>query len=148
MGTNWSRLKKEYITGTMSIRELAEKRGVNVSTAQTRASHEGWMAERKAYKQDFDEKSTKKIAEKKAEKEAEAWAQIDDLKKQAVIKALNIVNHRLNIVDENTDNADVRRLVQSTIDLYNVDVKTTIDNDSQIEDELSKSLRELGESLK
>ena len=46
MAANWPALKIEYVNGSMSLRELADKHGINSAGVLKRAHREGWDAER------------------------------------------------------------------------------------------------------
>ena len=47
MATDWTALKLEYTHGSMAMRELADKHGINSAGVMRRAAKEGWDAERK-----------------------------------------------------------------------------------------------------
>lgn len=45
-GTDWVKVKLEYINSSMTMRELADKHNINAAGLMKRASREGWEAER------------------------------------------------------------------------------------------------------
>ncbi len=45
---DWKALREEFITGTMTLRALADAHGVNYNTLKNRARQAGWAADRKA----------------------------------------------------------------------------------------------------
>lgn len=47
MATDWAALRLEYTHSTITLRELAEKHGINSAGVMRRAAKEGWEAERK-----------------------------------------------------------------------------------------------------
>jgi hypothetical protein len=47
MATNWTAIRVEYVNGTCTMRELAEKYGIKPAGVMQRAFREGWDAERK-----------------------------------------------------------------------------------------------------
>jgi hypothetical protein len=47
MATDWTAVKLAYVHGTDTMRELAEKKGINAAGLMRRAAKEGWEAERK-----------------------------------------------------------------------------------------------------
>lgn len=63
---DWIAIKTEYITTTVSQRDLAKKYDVAPRTLQQAAVKDGWFAERKAYKSKVVKKSLQKIATKES----------------------------------------------------------------------------------
>ena len=47
MATDWVKLRTEYVTSSIVLRELADKHGVKAAGVMTRAAKEGWDAIRK-----------------------------------------------------------------------------------------------------
>ena len=47
MATDWTALRLEYTHSAITLRELAEKHGINSAGVMRRAAKEGWEAERK-----------------------------------------------------------------------------------------------------
>lgn len=45
--TDWAALKIEYVNSTISLRELAEKQGINAAGVIKRCEREGWEVERR-----------------------------------------------------------------------------------------------------
>lgn len=64
---NWGKIRGEYITGSLSQRQLAQKYGVSASQLAQRASKEGWRAARLEHRRKVEEKARQKAAERKAE---------------------------------------------------------------------------------
>lgn len=48
---NWEKIRTEYITGQISLRDLAQKHGIPYRTVQDRSTGEGWVAGRKAHRE-------------------------------------------------------------------------------------------------
>lgn len=46
-GRDWERIRQEYAGSSMSLRELAEKEGISLSTLGKRCGREGWQQLRK-----------------------------------------------------------------------------------------------------
>lgn len=46
-GRDWERIRQEYAASSMSLRELAEKEGISLSTLGKRCGREGWQQLRK-----------------------------------------------------------------------------------------------------
>lgn len=40
--TNWNKVREEYKAGETTLKELAEKHDIKISTLKSRKSHEGW----------------------------------------------------------------------------------------------------------
>lgn len=47
MATDWTAIRLEYVHGTETMRELAERKGIKAAGLMRRAAIEGWDAERK-----------------------------------------------------------------------------------------------------
>jgi len=47
MATDWTKLRVEYVTSAVTLRELADKHGIKAAGVMSRAAKEGWEAERK-----------------------------------------------------------------------------------------------------
>ena len=47
---NWKRIAKEYITGDVSMNELAKKHGVGLRTVKVHSANEHWRARREEYR--------------------------------------------------------------------------------------------------
>ena len=69
---DWQSIKTEYISGDISIRELAEKHGVSLSTVKSRSSREGWVEARKEFQTKVDTKVNQNVAEQSARRRARA----------------------------------------------------------------------------
>ncbi|MDO4486043.1 MAG: hypothetical protein Q4C46_05535 [Bacillota bacterium] len=67
---DWTKLKTEYVTTRLSLKELAEKHGIRYRTVADRSRKEGWVADRKEYL----EKVTQKAVSKAATKQSNALA--------------------------------------------------------------------------
>lgn len=68
MRHDWEKIKSDYLTGNMSLRELAEKHGVSLSTLGTRAAKEEWTEKRQHHRNKVVAKTEEKRAGRKAEK--------------------------------------------------------------------------------
>ncbi len=47
MATDWAKLRVEYVTSSITMRELADKHGIKSAGVMRRAAKEGWDSERK-----------------------------------------------------------------------------------------------------
>ncbi len=75
---NWSKIRAEYVAGSMSQRELAKKHGVSASQLAARASKEGWVEKRKNHRGRVAEKAEQKLLERNAGVIAD---QLNDIRK-------------------------------------------------------------------
>ena len=63
---DWTAIKAEYITGTISYRKLADNWGVSFRTLSDRALREGWKEARDKHRNNVVEKTVQKVASRKA----------------------------------------------------------------------------------
>lgn len=63
MSADWTAIRLEYINGSMSQRELADKHGINPAGLMKRASKEGWEAERQQKSAEVSRASQEQITE-------------------------------------------------------------------------------------
>ena len=68
MAADWSRIKKEYVTTDITLRELAKKHSVSESTLFKRCSKEKWEATRKQQESKVEAKFLEKDANRKADR--------------------------------------------------------------------------------
>lgn len=67
----WTKIKTEYITGTVSQRELAKKHGVSYSLLSDKSRAEGWVALRREHQGKTVAKAAEKISDRKADQMAQ-----------------------------------------------------------------------------
>jgi AcrR family transcriptional regulator len=60
---DWQRIKLEYVTGETTLRALARKHGIAVSTLLRHFDREGWLAEREQYRDNIAQATRKRAAE-------------------------------------------------------------------------------------
>lgn len=69
---DWTTIKTEYITGSISTRKLAEKYGIKYSTLRNRAARDGWCAARYTHKSNIvakvEQKTTEAVSDLQAER--------------------------------------------------------------------------------
>ena len=75
---NWIAVRAEYESGGISLRQLAEKKGISRSTIERRSSKEGWASGEGAVKAEVKAEITAKVRE--------------SVVTQRVQKAINILN--------------------------------------------------------
>lgn len=68
MAADWKKIKTEYVTGSMSTRQLAEKYGLGKTIIQQKCTEEGWVKKRKQYREKAVEKAVLKAEEREAER--------------------------------------------------------------------------------
>lgn len=66
---NWKQIKAEYVRGSISLRELAEKHGVSFSTIQHKCAEEKWTDLKQKICRKAEEKAIESAAAKKAKTE-------------------------------------------------------------------------------
>jgi len=59
---DWHAIKRDYVTGDMGYRQLAADNGVSFRTLSVRASREGWVAARQAYRDNVLSQTLRKTA--------------------------------------------------------------------------------------
>lgn len=87
---DWKKLKTEYISTDISIREIAEKYSVSVSTVKARSSKEGWVEARKKFRANVDTKTIQKVEDASARARARTI-----LKAQRTAAKLNTVLNKI-----------------------------------------------------
>ena len=108
MRPNWVKIRYEYITTTISYRELAAKHHVSFTTLSKRAKREGWADRRK----NNDDKVTAKALEKFSEQEAE--------RRQNIMDTANTLLDRVDAIlmmHAELDPKDVRTLAAALKDI-------------------------------
>lgn len=72
-GLNWSKIKKEYITGNMSQADIADKYGVARRTLMAVAQGEHWGQQRRDWREQVAQKSIERAAEAAARKDTRIY---------------------------------------------------------------------------
>ena len=108
MRPNWVKIRYEYITSTISYRELAAKHHVSFTTLSKRAKREGWADRRK----NNDDRITEKALEKFSEEEV--------VRRQNIIETANTLLDRVDAIlmmHAELDPKDVRTLAAALKDI-------------------------------
>lgn len=79
-------LEKEYVTGTMSIRQLARDYDISWSTVAKTARDRGWKAKRDVYRSKKSDKMIERMAEDQAELAAEIRGEMLTVVRAALYK--------------------------------------------------------------
>ena len=77
-GTDWIKIRNEYINGNISYRKLAEKHDISFNTLKDRAVAEKWFERKKEQHNKIETKTQQKTAELLAEKEADRLLRISN----------------------------------------------------------------------
>lgn len=64
--TDWEAVKADYLTGELSVKELAEKHGVSANQIYKRASNDGWKKTLEKIRQKTEEKYIARVARTRA----------------------------------------------------------------------------------
>lgn len=86
---DWVKLKNEYLTTEISLRGLAEKHGIPLSTLQSRINKEKWGKEKKEVQHIIETESKQKAISKEIERKTRLNEQ-----------HINLYNEGLNVVTE------------------------------------------------
>ncbi len=85
MATNWPALRTEYVHGSLTFKELAEKHGLKDGTVRQRAHREGWEAERNATSRAVTQAAQERLTESRSAQLAKFNE--DDLRVARAIRA-------------------------------------------------------------
>lgn len=77
-GTDWIKIRNEYINGHISYRKLAEKHDISFNTLKDRAVAEKWFEKKKEQHNKIELKTQQKAAEILAQKEANRLLRISN----------------------------------------------------------------------
>ena len=66
MNADWEAIKADYLTGELSVRELAEKHGVSANQIYKKASSDGWKKTLDKIRQKTEEKYVARVARTRA----------------------------------------------------------------------------------
>lgn len=102
------KIKKEYITTTIGLRELARKYGVSASNLSVKAKKEGWDKVVDRINEKTEQKTIERISDKRAANNEKALEILTEMLKK-VEEALKNVNKK--------DIGALRSLIQSMKDL-------------------------------
>ena len=108
MRPNWVKIRYEYITTTISYRELAAKYHVSFTTLSKRAKREGWADRRK----NNDDKVTDKMLE--------AFGKEEVKRRQNIMETANVLLDRLDavlVMQAELDPRDIRILAAALKDI-------------------------------
>ena len=108
---DWEQIRTDYITGDDSYRQLAEKYGVSLSDVGSHGAQEGWVPQRKQYRDKVRTKTMEKIANREAGQAAKRAAKVDTLADKLLVKLeqaideldLKVTTHKIKTETGNTE---------------------------------------------
>ena len=68
MRINWAKIKAEYVSSTISYKDLAAKYKVSRGDLSARGSREGWVEQRRQHREEVVAETCRKTAEKESER--------------------------------------------------------------------------------
>ena len=76
---DWDKLRTEYITTDLSLKDISDKYGVSQRLVNTKSAEQGWVEQRKKYNAKVVEKAVNKVAAKRANQLAKELAIADNI---------------------------------------------------------------------
>ena len=76
---DWDKLRTEYITSDLSLKDISDKYGVSQRLVNTKSAEQGWVEQRKEYNAKVVEKAVNKVAAKRANQLAKELAIADNI---------------------------------------------------------------------
>ena len=76
---DWDKIRTEYITTDLSLKDIAEKYGVQQRLVNTKSAEQGWVDQRKKYNAKVVEKAVNKVATKRANQLAKELTIADNI---------------------------------------------------------------------
>ena len=76
---DWDKLRTEYITSDLSLKDISDKYGVSQRLVNTKSSEQGWVDQRKEYNAKVVEKAVNKVAAKRANQLAKELTIADNI---------------------------------------------------------------------
>ena len=76
---DWDKIRTEYITTDLSLKDISEKYGVQQRLVNTKSAEQGWVDQRKKYNAKVVEKAVNKVATKRANQLAKELAIADNI---------------------------------------------------------------------
>ena len=76
---DWDKIRTEYITSDLSLKDISDKYGVSQRLVNTKSAEQGWVDQRKKYNAKVVEKAVNKVATKRANQLAKELAIADNI---------------------------------------------------------------------
>lgn len=77
MGIQWEQARAEYVSGSLTYKDIADKYGTSKTSVVNRAKREGWYRQRAAFRKSVADKALGKAKDKQAEKLARLMSAAD-----------------------------------------------------------------------
>ena len=116
---NWNKIKSDYISNDISLRQLAQKHGVSFNTLKDHAMEEKW----KECREKHHHRTAIRIQQKAEEKISDALSDEAALKVQIRAGLFRLAADWIAKQEVIGDTNDYRRMVQSCVDLGVLDVQ-------------------------
>lgn len=143
MPADWVRIRAEYVSGSVTLRELSEKYGVPQSTIRKHAASECWRGTRTEQQEQIQAQAEQKTIEKISELLSEEAAARVRIRAKLIHMAENWINKQEGEISET---GDFRRIVQSCIDLGIMGMQESeVTEDDGLIEALGKSAQNLFE---
>lgn len=109
---DWDKIRTEYITTDLSLKDISEKYGVQQRLVNTKSSEQGWVDQRKKYNAKVVEKAVNKVATKRANQLA---------------KELTIADNISNVLKKALDDAEQfnRYIIDTTTRVDGTEIRTS-----------------------
>ena len=115
---DWDKIRTEYITSDLSLKDISEKYGVQQRLVNTKSAEQGWVDQRKKYNAKVVEKAVNKVATKRANQLAKELAIADNIS-NVLKKALDDAEQfNRYIIDTTTrvDGTEIRTSEEKTLE--------------------------------
>ena len=109
---DWDKIRTEYITTDLSLKDITEKYGVQQRLVNTKSAEQGWVDQRKKYNAKVVEKAVNKVATKRANQLA---------------KELTIADNISNVLKKALDDAEQfnRYIIDTTTRVDGTEIRTS-----------------------
>lgn len=109
---DWDKIRTEYITTDLSLKDISEKYGVQQRLVNTKSAEQGWVDQRKKYNAKVVEKAVNKVATKRANQLA---------------KELTIADNISNVLKKALDDAEQfnRYIIDTTTRVDGTEIRTS-----------------------
>ena len=109
---DWDKIRTEYITTDLSLKDISEKYGVQQRLVNTKSAEQGWVEQRKKYNAKVVEKAVNKVATKRANQLA---------------KELTIADNISNVLKKALDDAEQfnRYIIDTTTRVDGTEIRTS-----------------------
>jgi len=146
MAYDWVKIKNEYISGTISYRDIAEKYGVPFTTLRDHAKKDDWVGARQEQRDRIMSVTAQKTVDAISKDEADAFARI----RNAALKATAIIEEALDQTKSKNGKISTYRLrqaVQSLKDVASIQILPDLAKapDSSEQPRLAETIREVTE---